>query len=263
MQTQPSANFEFRFGGIGRLYGAEALARFRKAHVCVIGIGGVGSWVVEALARSAIGKLTLVDLDDICESNINRQIHAMDGVIGMPKIEAMAARCRAINPECSVQTLHTFFTARTAESILQGGFDYVVDAIDSSTHKVSLIIACKRQQVPVLTIGGAGGRVDPTRIQVTDLSRSFNDPLLMRVRKLLRQQHGYPREKKKKFHIECVFSPENPVYPAACDIGDSESSVRLDCSSGYGAVTHLTGAFGFVAASTVLQRLAKTSNPTH
>ncbi|MBC2605559.1 tRNA cyclic N6-threonylcarbamoyladenosine(37) synthase TcdA [Pelagicoccus albus] len=252
----PQANYDFRFGGIGRLYGAQALERFRTAHVCVVGVGGVGSWVVEALARSGIGALTLVDLDDICESNINRQIHAMDGLIGTSKIETMAGRCRAINPECRVNCLHTFLTSKNVDEILAPRFDYVVDAIDSTSHKVAIIAACKKADIPVLTIGGAGGRIDPTQIQICDLARSINDQLLKRVRKQLRQQHGFPRQKRRKFHIDCVFSPEEPMYPETCDIEGESQSVRLDCSSGYGAATHLTGTFGFYAAAEILKRLA-------
>lgn len=253
------ANFDFRFGGIGRLYGVEALGRFRAAHVCVVGIGGVGSWVVEALVRSGIGQLTLIDLDDICESNINRQIHAMDGLIGVSKIEAMAERCRAINPECDVSVLPTFLTAKNVDEILTADFDYVIDAIDSTNHKVALIAACHSRGTPILTVGGAGGRIDPTQIQICDLARSINDQLLKRVRKQLRQKHGFPRQKKRKFRIDCVYSPEEPVYPEVCDVGDEAEepkSVRLDCSSGYGAVTHLTGTFGFFAVSHVLKALA-------
>lgn len=254
-----SANFDFRFGGIGRLYGTAALQRFRASHVCVVGIGGVGSWLVEALARSGIGQLTLVDLDDICESNINRQIHALDGLIGASKIETMAQRCRAINPECIVHTVHSFLTAKNVEQILAPRVDFVADAIDSTTHKVAIIAACKEADIPVLTIGGAGGRIDPSQIQICDLARSINDQLLKRVRKQLRQAHGFPREKRRKFHVDCVFTPEEPVFPQACDLEEGEAipqSVRLDCASGYGAATHLTGTFGFFAAAHILKQLA-------
>ncbi len=258
MDTGAKANYDFRFGGIARLYGASALETFRAAHVCVVGIGGVGSWIVEALARSGVGKLTLVDLDDVCESNINRQIHALDGAIGAPKTDAMAQRCRAINPECVVKTVHAFFTKRNAESIIEDGFDYVVDAIDSAAHKVEIIVACRAKTIPVLTIGGAGGRIDPTQIRIADLSRSYNDPLLQRVRKLLRQLHNFPRQEKRKFHVDCVFSPEEARFPEVCAAGggDGSGSIRLDCSSGYGAATHLTGTFGFFATSVVLAKLA-------
>lgn len=255
---ETQANFAFRFGGIGRLYGAAALERFRQARVCVVGIGGVGSWAVEALARSAIGNLALVDLDDICESNINRQIHAMDGAIGVSKIEAMAARCRAINPSCVAKTVHSFLTDRTAGEILDGGFDYVIDAIDSGHHKASIIAACRARQIPVLTVGAAGGKIDPSQVRVADLSRSHNDRLLTRVRRLLRAEHGFPRQEGRKFHVDCVFSPEDARYPDPCDIGEgAPNSLRLDCSGGYGAATHLTGTFGFFAAAAALKALAK------
>lgn len=261
--SDSKANYEFRFGGIGRLYGIKALERFRAAHICIVGIGGVGSWIVEALARSGIGKLTLIDLDDICESNVNRQIHAMDGVIGQAKIEAMADRCRAINPEITVNTVHSFLTEKNAQELLSSDMDYVIDAIDSSKHKVAMIVACRACRIPILTIGGAGGRVDPTQIQIADLTRSFHDPLLQRVRKLLRQQHNFPRQKKRKFHIDCVFSPEEPRFPETCDMEDGGgSSLRLDCSSGYGAATHLTGTFGFFATSAVLKKIAEPKTPT-
>lgn len=263
MAVENQASYLFRFGGIGRLYSAEALEQFRAAHVCIVGIGGVGSWVVEALARSGIGKLTLVDLDDICESNINRQIHALDGAIGDAKIEAMSKRCKAINPECVVETIHSFLTEKNAEEILTADIDYVVDAIDSSKHKVAMIVAARRLHIPILTVGGAGGRIDPTQIQIADLARSFHDPLLQRVRKLLRQQHNFPRNKKRKFNITCVFSPEEPKYPEVCDIDEDEPrSIRLDCESGYGAATHLTGTFGFFAASAVLKHLAQLAAST-
>lgn len=260
MQETP-ANFDFRFGGIGRLYGKKALETFRRSHVCVVGIGGVGSWIVEALARSGVGKLTLIDLDDICESNINRQIHALDGAIGESKIETMAKRCRAINPNCLVKTVHTFLTPKNASSLIEDNFDYLIDAIDSSKHKCSIIVECKAKEIPVLTIGGAGGRIDPTQIQVADLTKSFNNPLLQQVRKRLRQKHGYPRQKNRKFDVTCVFSSEEAKLPEVCDMEDPEpsGSIRLDCASGYGAATHLTGTFAFFAVSATLKKLAESS----
>ncbi len=259
--NRTQANFDFRFGGIGRLYGPETLESFRRSKVCVIGIGGVGSWIVEALVRSGVGNLTLVDLDDVCESNINRQIHALDGSIGSAKTEVMAERCRLVNPECKVTPVHSFFTAKNADALLDQPFDYVIDAIDSAKHKAAIIVGCRQRKVPVLTIGGAGGRVDPTRIEIADLARSYNDPLLQRVRKLLRQEYGFPRERRRKFKVECVFSPEDARYPETCDTTESRSS-RLDCASGYGAAAHLTGAFGFFATSAVLRSLAARSTLT-
>lgn len=248
---------EFRFGGIGRLYGAEGFQRIQDAHVCVIGIGGVGSWTAEALVRSGIGSLTLVDLDDVCESNINRQVHATDGVIGTAKIETMAARCRTINPECSIRVIHTFYTAKTSESVLDTEYDFVVDAIDSVKHKVELIYQCRQRKIPIIVSGGAGGRVDPTQIRIADLTQSYNDKLLQRVRKMLRQDYKFPRETRRRFKIPCVFSPEEAVLPEVCETDNEASSHRLDCSSGYGAATHITGCFGFFVAAHVVKEIAR------
>lgn len=250
------SNLEFRFGGIGRLYGAEGFRRLQNAHVCVVGIGGVGSWTVEALVRSGVGHLSLVDLDDVCESNINRQIHAHDGVIGTPKIETMAARCRTINPQCNIRVIHTFFTGKTADDVLSTPYDYVVDAIDSKKHKVELITQCRERNIPVFCSGGAGGRIDPSLIQVNDLAKSFNDRLLHGVRKELRQNHDFPRNKRKRFGIPCVFSPEEMISPEVCEADGEKTSHRLDCASGFGAATHITGIFGFMAASHIVKEIA-------
>ena len=171
-------HYERRFGGIGRLYGTEGLERIRRAHVCVVGLGGVGSWAVEALARSGIGALTLVDLDDVCISNVNRQLHALDGDLGKPKVEVMARRVRAINPDCVVHPLQAFFLKSNAQEILQGGFDYVLDAFDSPSRKCVLIAQCRERSIPVITSGAAAGRRDPTAVEVIDLAFSSHDRLL-------------------------------------------------------------------------------------
>ena len=203
---------EFRFGGIERLYGKGSLKRLRAAHVIIVGIGGVGSWVAESLARSAVGELTLVDLDDICESNINRQIHALDGMVGKPKVDVMANRCRLINPQIRIRAIAKFFTEATANRLLDIQYDYAMDAIDSVTHKCALIDSCRKAKIPIIVSGSAGGRIDPSQIQITDLTRSYNDKLLQRVRKKLRQDYGYPRERRRRFKIKCVFSPEAARY---------------------------------------------------
>lgn len=256
--SDTAINPDLRFGGIERLYGPGSLKRLREASVLVVGIGGVGSWVAESLVRSGIGSLTLVDLDDVCESNINRQIHALDGQIGKPKIEAMAERCRLINPACRVRNLPLFFTEKTSGDIFDAPYDYVMDAIDSVNHKCTLIDTSRRQGVPILTSGGAGGRIDPSLIRIADLTQSYNDKLLQRVRKKLRQDYGYPRERRRRFKIECVFSPETARYPESCETEtDEKTSRRLDCSSGYGAAAHITGTFGFVAAARIVQKIAE------
>jgi tRNA A37 threonylcarbamoyladenosine dehydratase len=258
-------HYERRFGGLGRLYGQDGLERIRRAHVCVIGLGGVGSWGVEALARSGIGELTLVDLDDVCISNVNRQLHAVDGELGKPKVEAMTRRVRAINPDCVVHPLQAFFLRSNAEEILQGRFDYVLDAFDSPSRKCLLIALCREKAIPVITSGASAGRRDPTAIQVMDLAYSSHDRLLMVVRKKLRTRHGFPR-REQPFGVECVVSRETVVYPkadgsVACD-RPSAPDLRLDCDTGFGTASFVTGTFGLVAASRIIQRIAEASPAT-
>ncbi len=259
------ADSEFsRFGGIARLYGQPALDRFLSARVAVIGIGGVGSWAVESLARSGIGHLTLVDLDEICLSNVNRQLHAMDGQIGRQKTHSMAERVRAIHPGCDLKVLEQFFTERTAEAILSPGFDAVIDAIDHTPHKALLLADCHRLGIHTVTCGGAGGRRDPTRIRVRDLAYSGKDPLLLQLRRELRNRHGFPKtipgREPAPMGIEAVFSDEMQVF-ARCDgsvAGErpENGGLRLNCASGFGTATHLTASFGMIAAARVLEKLA-------
>jgi tRNA A37 threonylcarbamoyladenosine dehydratase len=245
---------------IRRLYSSDGLERLRAAHVCVIGIGGVGSWAVEALARSGIGTLTLVDMDDICVSNVNRQIHAVDGEIHKPKVETMATRIRSINPACAVNPHHMFFTAANANRILETRFDYVLDAIDAVREKALCISLCHALKLRVITSGGAGGRRDPTRIVVDDLSCATHDRLLQSVRKRLRAEHGFPRGGG-KFGVECVFSPEPPLFAhkdgTVCDTKElGHAQLKLDCRSGFGSATFVTGSFGFVAAGRIVSHIA-------
>jgi tRNA A37 threonylcarbamoyladenosine dehydratase len=247
---------ERRFGGIGRLYGQAALARFRAAHVCVIGVGGVGSWVVEALARSAIGQLTLIDLDNVAESNINRQIQALSATIGQAKIGALAERIAQINPHCTVNLIEDFIDPDNLEQMMGGkGYDYVVDAIDSVRCKAALIAWCRDRQLPVITIGSAGGQVDATRIEVRDMSKTEQEPLLKMVRKRLRSQYGFPRSIKTKFHVDAVFSMEPlnlPETDASCEI---DAVTGLNCA-GFGSSMVVTATFGMIAAGHVLNKLA-------
>jgi tRNA threonylcarbamoyladenosine dehydratase len=257
-------HYHRRFGGIARLYGKEGLEKFRSAHVCVVGVGGVGSWAVEALARSGLGAITLVDLDDVCISNVNRQLHALNGELGKPKVEVLARRVKAINPDCSVNPVQSFFVKSTADSILQTRFDAVLDAIDGPSLKALLIAACRDRTLPVVTVGGAGGRSDPTAIEVTDLAFSSCDRLLHEVRRRLRRKHGFPRGDC-AFGVECVLSREPQVFPTSeggvCPSRDASSDLRLDCNSGFGTATFVTGAFGFVAARQILQQIVKAPVP--
>ena len=256
MTDQP--DFERRFGGITRLYGAAALQRMCAAHVCVVGIGGVGSWAAEALARSGIGRLTLIDLDHVAESNINRQIHALEQTLGQAKVLAMAERITAINPHCVVHTIEEFVSPDNVTELLPA-CDAVIDAIDQVRAKAAIIAFCRAAGIYVVTTGGAGGRSDPTRLVVDDLSRTTQDALASKVRALLRKEYGYPREPKTKFDVECVYSPEQLVRPAeaGCDVGDEELQ-GLNCA-GYGSSVTVTASFGFAAAAQVLTRLGSAS----
>jgi len=262
----PTSSTIDRFSGIARLYGNHALEKFTKSHVCVVGVGGVGSWTVEALARSGIGSITMIDLDEICVSNINRQLHAMDGQVGKQKSDAMTERIKAINPECKIDCKYTFYSSKNADQLLSPEFDYVIDAIDRVRAKTHLVASCKERGLPIVVCGGAGGLNDPTKIKVDDMSRVHNDGLLKQVRTDLRKHHRFPKgeqKKIKKFGVECIFSSEVPVYPT-CDGGttphkDDAEGGRLNCASGLGSVTHMTATIGLLAAQRCLTHLANES----
>jgi tRNA A37 threonylcarbamoyladenosine dehydratase len=251
-------DFERRFGGIARLYGDAALAAFRQAHICVIGVGGVGSWAVEALARSAIGRITLIDLDHLAESNVNRQIHALTDTLGQAKVTALAERIAQINPCCEVSEVEEFVTDENiATLIVPGRFDYVIDAIDNARAKTALVVHCRAHQIPLVTIGSAGGQMDPTKIAIIDLSRTEQEPLLARVRKRLRAHHGFPRGTKNKFGVDAVYSTEPLRHPELCTTDDDAPGITgLNCA-GYGSAVVVTASFGFVAAGYVLRKLAE------
>lgn len=255
-----ASGYKERFGGIQRLYGIQSSQHFCDMHVCVIGIGGVGSWAAEALARSGIGAITLIDYDEIGTGNINRQIHASSASIGSKKIQVMAERILSINPDCECHLVDDFITDRNLFDHLpvDAGFDYVIDAIDSIRFKAALIYYCKRNRIPVITTGAAGGLTDPTQIRIKDLSRTWNDPLAAKVRSRLREAHGFTRNAKRYFGIECVFSAQQQVYPREDgSVGQEKPGVHgvhLDCNMGYGSATHVTATMGFVAVSRVIEK---------
>jgi tRNA A37 threonylcarbamoyladenosine dehydratase len=257
----PATDPERRFGGVRRLYGERALERFREAHVCVIGIGGVGSWAAEALARTAVGRLTLIDLDHVAESNINRQLHALTGTLGMAKVQVMAARIPEINPGCRVTAIEEFLTLENLANLLDADYDHVIDCIDGSRIKAALIAHCRRRRIPLLTVGGAGGRIDPTRVRVADLSRTEHDALFSKTRKLLRQDYGFPKNLKRRFDVPCVYSDEQPLFPAGdggvCHDKPHGAGIgRLNCAGGLGSSMAVTASFGLVAAAYVVKKLA-------
>lgn len=257
----PDIDYDRRFGGIARLYGNAALERFRNAHVCVIGVGGVGSWVVEALARSAIGKITMIDLDNLAESNINRQIHALTDTLGKAKVTALAERIAQINPYCVVTEIEDFLSADNLDEMIGSRqYDYIIDAIDNVRAKTALIAYCRKHKLKLVTIGGAGGQIDPTKIEVLDLCRTEQEPLLAKVRKRLRAEHGFPRGTKNKFGIDAVFSTEPLRFPETEEVcavdGDDQTGITgLNCA-GFGSAMVVTASFGLVAAAHVLRKLA-------
>lgn len=251
-----------RFGGIGRLYGIEGLERLRHAHVCIIGIGGVGSWAAEAIARSGIGAITLIDMDDLCITNINRQLPAMDGNTGKLKIEAMAERLKAINPDCKVTCQMNFVTNKNIRELVHTEFSYVIDCIDSAKSKAALIAHCHINKIRIVVTGAAGGQIDPTQIKIIDVNKCAHDPLISKVRSMLRKDFNFSRNAKRYYSIPCVYSTEQMTYPqpdgSVCRMktGD-DSSTRMDCASGFGSATMVTGTFAFVAASRVVKRIAE------
>lgn len=259
-----SESYQQRFSGIGRLYGQQALGVFSQSHVCVVGIGGVGTWAAEALARSGIGQITLIDLDDICVTNTNRQIHALKQHVGLSKTEVMAQRIKDINPECVVNEIEDFITPDNLFDYISKDFDYVVDAIDSIRAKVALIAYCKRNKIKLITTGGAGGQMDPSQVQITDLAKTIQDPLAAKVRNELRRHYNFSKNTKRKFGIDCVFSTEQLTYPdgegGVCHAKtQSDGVMKMDCASGFGASSAVTGCFGFMAVSRVLKKLAAKS----
>jgi tRNA A37 threonylcarbamoyladenosine dehydratase len=251
-----------RFGGLDRLYGVSGAARIRAAHVVVVGVGGVGSWTVEALARSGVGHLTLIDLDNVSESNINRQIHALDDTVGMAKVEAMRQRIAHINPDCVVTCVEDFVEPSNWPSILNGAeVDAVIDACDQVKAKTTMAAWALKRRGLFITVGAAGGKRLAHKVDIDDLSSTSHDPLLAKLRYNLRREHGAAREGK-KIGIACVFSREAVAPPdASCNISSNgQSDGSLNCS-GYGSVVSVTATFGQCAAGWVLDQISSRSLP--
>jgi tRNA threonylcarbamoyladenosine dehydratase len=289
---------ERRFGGVSRLYGASGLVKLQAAHVAVIGIGGVGSWAAEALARNAVGVITLIDLDNIAESNVNRQIHALEGEFGKAKVTAMAERIRAINPQAQVHEIEDFVTPENINDALGGNIhaasgapQIIIDATDDVKAKIAMAVFCKQRDIPLIMAGGAGGRLDATKIKVADLSAVQGDKLLAKVRNLLRRDYDFPKasnnKKSAKFDIQAVYSDEQVIKPNAINsqidatgfkhssaslqanihagAGDAclsenntnDSITGLNCA-GYGSSVCVTAPFGFTAAGLAIQQLLMT-----
>ncbi len=253
MDDLNDADLARRFGGIERLYGVPGARRIRNACVAVVGVGGVGSWTAEALARSGVGGLVLIDLDHVAESNINRQVHALHTTIGQAKVQAMRERIALINPACRVQCIEEFVEPGNWPALLPAGVGAVVDACDARPAKVAMAAWARHATVPFITVGAAGGKRLAHLVQIDDLSQSTHDPLLAQVRNQLRREHGAPREGK-KMGVACVFSKE-PVAPvdASCAVSTDSS---LNCH-GYGSVVSVTATFGQCAAGWILDTIAR------
>lgn len=256
-----------RFDRIGRLVGDDGMKKLLNSRVMVIGLGGVGSFAAEALIRSGVGEIFLVDFDLVCITNSNRQLQAMKGTIGKPKADILAQRLQLINPQAKVEAIKFFYNERTSEKLLDRSPDFIVDAIDNVTAKCHLLAACRDRSLPVVCSTGASGRMDPTAIRVTDLARTTVDPLARDTRRILRQQYEFPRNRKKRFEIPAVYSIEKPCQPLELTYDNGEG-FRCVCPGGknefhscdqraviYGTAGFVTGTFGLTCASVAVQQI--------
>lgn len=251
-----------RFDRMGRLVGDDIMEVLFKTHVMIVGLGGVGSWAAESLARSGIGKITLVDFDEICITNTNRQLHALQGLVGEKKVEIMAERLQKINPHIQVEVIVEFYNEKTSSQILESQPDYLIDAIDNVTAKCHLVAHAHKKGIQVITSGGAGGKLDPTKIQLVDLTKTVDDPLAQQMRKVLRQKYHFPR--KGPFGVACAFSPEPMILPVELTY-DKGKGFRCLCPQKnndhhtcekrniiYGSASFVTGAFGLAMSSWIV-----------
>lgn len=253
-------DLERRFGGLARLYGAAGAARIRAAHAVVVGLGGVGSWAAEALARSGVGRLTLIDLDHVSESNINRQVHALSNTLGQAKVIAMQERIAQINPQCEVVGIEEFVDAENWLNLLPARADAVIDACDQVRAKVALAAWARQSKILFISVGAAGGKRQAHLVDIDDLSAATHDPLLAQVRMRLRKEHGAPggaTSGGKKMGVSCVFSREAVMQPAQLDTAgqDAAQDGTLNCH-GYGSVVSVTATFGHCAAGWVLDKIS-------
>jgi tRNA A37 threonylcarbamoyladenosine dehydratase len=255
-------NTASRFSGLARLYGNDGLNKLLRANIVVVGIGGVGSWSAEALARSAVGKITLIDLDDIALSNVNRQIHSLTSTIDESKVAVMKQRILDINPECKVTAIEDFVTTDTLQEYINDSYDLVIDAVDSIKAKAAMIAFCKRNKIKIITVGGAGGQIDPLQVRCNDLAKTIQDPLAAKLRSELRRFHNFSKNPKRNFGVECVYSTEQLRYPQAdgsvCfEKSQQQGAGKMDCATGFGAFVGVTATFGFVAASRAIHHILK------
>lgn len=254
------------FSGVSRALGESVAQHLSSAHVVVAGIGGVGSWAVEALARCGIGKITMIDMDHVAASNLNRQIHAMQSTVGASKIQVMADRVADINPACQTDLIDDFVTVRNVEALLSSDANLIIDAIDQAPVKAAMIACCQRRAQSIIVCGAAGARMDPLKLQGVDLARTTGDPLLARVRSILRREHGFSRDTKRLFKVHAIYSTEQPSGARPDDSAlrntDDLPSAQLACS-GYGSLVTVTAAMGFSAAAATISVLGKSAPSVH
>lgn len=274
LMTQCTVDSERRFGGIGRLYGPDAPELLKHAHVMVVGMGGVGSWAAEALARSAVGALTLVDMDHVAESNINRQVHALSQTLGQSKIGAMADRIAQINPDCQIHQVDDFLNPDNASDLIHSSISMVLDCTDQVKAKVAMVVQCRLLGVPLLVSGGAGGKTQSLALKTGDLSESTHDALLARMRNILRRDHGYPRPAKAKgsgkstgkipkMGVRVLWVDQPTRLPDAWQVQDGAQGLASGASAGealqglscagYGSAVTVTASMGLAAAGHAIE----------
>jgi len=259
IRTMISEHYLQRFGGVARLYGQRSLEALAEAHMVVVGLGGVGSWAAEALARSGVGELTLIDMDDICVSNSNRQIHALNSNVGRSKNAVLRDRLLDINPELAVHSVDDFLTTGNMRELIGGQHHVVVDCMDAVHIKAGLVAYASAIKIRLITVGSSGGKRDPMRIRVSDLANTKADPMLAKIRTQLYQKYGFARDSERKFRVDAIFSDEHMVYPkpdgSVCQEKTFvDGGVKLDCASGFGSAVMVTGSFGFAAAHQAIKR---------
>lgn len=269
MTPMPSPEYLLRFGGIARLYGENALIALHQAHFAVIGLGGVGTWVAEALARSGVGELTLIELDEVCVTNTNRQLHALASTIGQSKNQVLSRRLTEINPDIIIHSIEDFLDRDNMNTLLGQQHHVVIDAMDAAHVKAALVAYCLAIKVRLITLGSSGGKRDPQLVRVDDLGRSISDPMLAKIRTQLYRHHNFSRDKNRKFRVDAVYSTEQMIYPkpdgSVCmDKQVLAEGVKLDCAGGFGSSVMVTGTFGFIAATRAIERyLAKHQKTTN
>lgn len=259
MNNTLSPEYLQRFGGLARLYGQPALEALARAHFAVIGLGGVGTWVAEALARSGVGELTLIELDDVCVTNTNRQSHALKSQIGRSKNQVISERLRDINPEIRLNSIDDFLDQHNMTTLIGKQHHVVIDAMDAAHIKARLVSYCSAAKIRLIVVGSSGGKRNPQLVTVDDLGRTGSDPMLAKIRTQLYRHYNFARDKQRKFRVDAVYSTEQMVYPkpdgSVCmDKQVLQDGVKLDCAGGFGSSVMVTGTFGFLAATKAIER---------